>query len=362
MPERTGRRRVESLPPDNPEGLHAMNRILLITILVGLMTLPPGSSAPARDALSDRIGRLVENDSITVLVTDSGLGGLSVCADIEARARRSGLYRQIRIIFANALPESNRGYNKMKTTAEKVKVFDDALEGMTRCCSPDVILVACNTLSVLIPQTRFVAADPLPVVGIVEAGVDMLYERLSAEPNSTAIIFGTETTIGAGTHRSLLMERGIDSVRLVSQACPNLAGEIEADAKSDVVESAVDLFVSEALSRVTRADDMILAGLCCTHYGYVGSQFAEALKNQGVRRSVVVDPNARMSDALFPQGKLRRTDSPAIRVEVISRAVISPGEIASIGSLVETVSPATAEALKVYTLKRDLFPYTPLDQ
>jgi len=179
------------------------------------------------------------------------------------------------------------------------------------------------------------------------------------EPKSTAIIFGTETTIEAGTHRQKLIEKGIDSARLVQQACPNLAGEIEADAQSDLVRTAVDLFVSDALERMSRKDDRVLAGLCCTHYGYVATQFGESLRSQGVADAEIIDPNARMSDVLFPPGKPRRSNTPDIRVEVVSRAVIAPAEITSIGALVDPVSPATAAALRNYTLKRDLFPFDP---
>jgi len=145
----------------------------------------------------------------------------------------------------------------------------------------------------------------------------------------------------------------------VPQACPNLAGEIEADAQSDMVHTAVDLFVSDALEKLNRKDDKILAGLCCTHYGYFAGQFGESLRSQGIADAEIIDPNARMSDVLFPQGKLRRSEKPDIHVEVVSRALISPAEIASIGALVEPVSPSTAEALRNYTLKRDLFPFTP---
>ncbi len=330
-----------------------------IPVLTACMTLVPLSDSTAQESARVRIAQLAEKDSLTVLVTDSGLGGLSVCADIESRARQTGLYRQIRIIFANALPESNRGYNKMKSTAEKIRVFDAALGGMAGLYAPDAILVACNTLSVLIPQTPFIAGNAIPVLGIVETGVEMMYERLVNEPHSTAIIFGTETTIEAGTHRQLLMEMGIDSARLVPQACPNLAGEIEADAQSDLVHTAVDLFVSDALGKTSGTAGTVIAGLYCTHYGYVASQFDEALRGQGITRAEVIDPNARMGDVLFPQGKARRSEKPDIRVEVVSRALISPAEIASIGALVEPVSPSTAEALRNYTLKRDLFPFTP---
>jgi len=71
-----------------------------IPVLAALMTLVPHADSIAHDSVRARIARLAEKDSITVLVTDSGLGGLSVCADIESRARQTGLYRQIRIIFA----------------------------------------------------------------------------------------------------------------------------------------------------------------------------------------------------------------------------------------------------------------------
>ncbi len=332
------------------------------TTLAGLMMLVPISESLGRDSVRMRIGRLAERDSITVLVTDSGLGGLSVCADVESRARQTGIYRKLRIVFANALPEANRGYNRMNSTAEKVQVFDAALQGMAHWYRPDVILVACNTLSVLIPETRFAAAGSIPVLGIVETGVEMLFERLTADADATAIIFGTETTIGAGTHRRLLIEKGIDSSRLVNQACPNLAGEIEADARGDIVQSSIDMFVADALEKLPRKPGTVLAGLCCTHYGYTAPEFLRALEEQGVRQAAVVDPNTRMSDILFPEKRPRRAEKPEILVEVVSRAVITPGEISSIGALITQVSPATATALEAYTLKRDLFSCSPADR
>ncbi len=334
-----------------------MKSISLITFLAGVMALVSPPESPARDSVRVRIARLAEKDTLTVLVTDSGLGGISVCADIESRARQTGMYSQLRIIFANALPESSQGYNKMKSTAEKVRVFDAALHGMARWYKPDVILVACNTLSVLIPQTTFVDTTSVPVLGIVETGVEMLFERLSADPNSSAVIFATETTIGAGTHRKLLIEKGIDSMRLVPQACPDLAGEIEMDAGSDLVSSSIGAFVGDATLRLRTGTANVLAGLCCTHYGYVAKTFEGALRECGIEGVEIVDPNSRMGDILFPPGKLRRSEKPDIHVAVVSRAIIVPAEISSISTLVESLSPATAAALRTYTVQRDLFMY-----
>jgi glutamate racemase len=311
----------------------------------------------AQDSTRARIARLADKDSVTIIITDSGLGGLAVCADIDRRMRAEGVYLKARLVFASALPEANRGYNRMKSTAEKVEVFDSALAGMARWYSPDAILVACNTLSVLIPETRFARESSVPILGIVETGVEMLYERLRSDPASRAIIFGTETTIGAGTHRRLLMERGIDPSRLVVQACPNLAGKIEEGAASDSVRGAIDGFVAEALGRAPVTSGTTYAGLCCTHYGYSGGLFERSFRQRGIEDVVLVDPNARMGEVLFPPGAVRRTDVPDVRVEVVSRAVITPEEVISIGGLVEPVSPQTADALRAYALQRDLFSY-----
>lgn len=336
-----------------------VNRPFSVLLLAMLMVHSAHAGMPAADTIAARIARVVQRDSITVLVTDSGLGGLAVAADLDARVRATGAYRTVRIIFANALPESNRGYNRMKSTQQKVRVFNDALTGMAQRYAPDVILVACNTLSVLIPQTTFVASSPIPVLGIVETGVDMLYDRLAADPGSAAIIFGTETTIGAGTHRRKLIERGIDQARIVTQACPNLAGAIETDASGNAVAAAVRGFAAQGIAAVTTGSGRVLAGLCCTHYGYAGERFREALVANGAKDVEIIDPNTRMNDVLFPAAHVRRTDRPVCAVEVVSRAVISPEEQASIGGLVATVSPATAAALRGYLLDKELFPFDP---
>lgn len=336
-----------------------MKTLFLASLVATLMTPIVPAGLHAQDHLAARISEIVRRDSITVLVTDSGLGGLAVCADLDARVRNTGLYRSVRIIFGNALPEANRGYNRMKSVEAKVRVFDAALQGMARTFRPDVILVACNTLSVLIPQTVFADTAQIPVLGIVETGVDMLYERLTADPAAVALIFGTETTIAADTHRKLLMGRGISPSRLITQACPNLAGAIEEDADGEGVAGAIELFAADAKARVADTTAPLVAGLCCTHYGYAAERFRAALTADAGRQPVIVDPNLRMNDVLFPADKPRYAGVPVSTVEVFSRAAIAPEEIDSIGGLVGQVSPATAAALRSFTLNTELFPFDP---
>jgi glutamate racemase len=260
-------------------------------------------------------------------------------------------------VFCNALPESDHGYNRMPTAQRKAKVFSDALSGMVRAYHPDALLIACNTLSVVYPETDFACSTSVPVLGIVDIGVAMLHERLSLRPNCCAIIFGTETTIGADAHRSRLIASGIAARRLVPQACPDLAGEIESDAHGESASAAIELFTEDAVRRLPADTDTVLAGLYCTHYGYCAEQFAAAVRTQTGKPVEIVDPTRHMGVLLFSDERADQYPHTRVTVEVVTRAIISPVEVHSIGSLLERISPQTAAALRHHEVKRDLFPF-----
>ena len=50
-------------------------------------------------------------DTLSIVIADSGMGGLSICADIVngLEARRSD--RAVSLTYFNAWPEQDRGYN-----------------------------------------------------------------------------------------------------------------------------------------------------------------------------------------------------------------------------------------------------------
>lgn len=294
--------------------------------------------------------------ALRLLVTDSGLGGLAVVADLERRARASGRHREVDLRFVSALPETGQGYNKMPSAARKLEVFDAALAGMLRQESADALLVACNTLSVLIPESRVLAAAGLPVVGIVGLGVEAIAERLDADPEAAVAIFATETTLAAGAHREGLQRRGVAPDRIFEQPCPGLASRIELEGRSPGVVAEIDRFVAAASGSVGSSSTRVVAALCCTHYGYCADDFAAALVRAGRAHAEVLDPNRRMVDLYYPPG------SPAgsaerVAVRVVSRAVPLPEEIDSTARLLEALSPATAAALRAYELRRDLFEF-----
>ena len=96
-----------------------------------------------------------EHKNVTILVTDSGLGGLSVAADVAARLPESGVFENARIVFFNSLFHNRSGYNSLKSQDEKVRIFNIALKTMKKKYHPDLLLIACNTLSVLYDKTPF---------------------------------------------------------------------------------------------------------------------------------------------------------------------------------------------------------------
>jgi len=306
--------------------------------------------------MEEKLKNFFKKEEVTILVTDSGLGGLSVTAQVDSLINQYFSFKKATIIFFNAQPEDTIGYNGMKTVERKIEVFNDALESMVKWFKPDIILIACNTLSVIYDQTPFSKSKNIPpVVDIVNFGVDMLYDKLKDDSSSTAIVFGTETTIAANSHKEKLIAKGIDEHRIITTACKGLPGAIEGGSHSEKTKSLISAYSDSAIQQITNKDAKVYIGLCCTHFGYSSDIFyseSETLKNREV-----LDPNILMS--LFIINKDKKYDKCSTSVELFSRAKLSDVTIASIGELIKTSSPKTERALQNYSFKQDLFKFNP---
>ncbi len=291
-----------------------------------------------------------------ILITDSGVGGLSVCAYAERFVRTHGCSEPVRLTFANAAPENDYGYNSMPTRDEKLRTFDRFLRNVTQRFAPDAIYVACNTLSVLLPDTRYVQTAAIPVNGIVETGAALLLQELEADPRSVAMIFGTQTTIDAGTYPHILSERGIAPSRIVSQACPGLADTISEDREGTKTAAEIRRWVETALEKSQRADAPVIAYLACTHYGYRRDLFAAAFAERGIDASVV-NPNERAVDDLFarPSDGDRAAATREVEVEFVTRYAIPPTTIDALTWFLSEISPKTVAAMQHFVHLPDLF-------
>jgi glutamate racemase len=285
-----------------------------------------------------------------ILITDSGVGGLSVCAYAERFVRIHGFTEPVRLTFANAAPENDYGYNSMPSRDEKLQTFDRFLRNVTSRFAPDSIYVACNTLSVLLSDTPYFQNAKIPVKGIVETGANLLLRELEANPASIALIFGTQTTIDAGVYPRLLTERGIDSSRIISQACPGLADTISEDREGSKTRIEIRHWIDTALAKTKNTTAPILAYLACTHYGYRRDLFSAVFKEKAIH-ATIVNPNEHAIDDLFPSSG----PNHEVEVQFVTRYAIPETTIETLTWLLSDISPRTVAAMQNFEHLPDLF-------
>lgn len=291
-----------------------------------------------------------------VLITDSGVGGLSVCAYAERFVRTQGFEEPVRLTFANAAPENDYGYNSMPSRHVKLETFDRFLRNVTERYEPDMIYVACNTLSVLLPDTPYSPAAVIPVKGIVETGVDLLFRDLEREPKAVAMIFATQGTIDSGAYPRLLEARGIASQRIIGQACPGLADTISEDREGVRTRTEIERWVATAIAKMRSREVPVVAALACTHYGYRKDLFERALADAGLSARVI-NPNERAVEDIFgttAAGTKIRKDRE-VPIEFVTRYAIPEATLQALTWFLDDISPRTVAAMKNYVHVPDLF-------
>lgn len=301
----------------------------------------------------EKIEALFNKNSVLIAVLDSGLGGLSICAELERALHESPLFRKVFLIFFNIWPEQERGYNSLDSISERVRVFDQALAGV-HSYSPDLIMIACNTLSVIYERTPFSLNATIPVVDIVDFGVDLIYDGLTKKPDSQALILGTRTTISENVHQRLLMQKGVAAHRIITQACHGVATEIEKAPQGKAVAGLIEGYMREAALKIN-GRGTILAALCCTHFAYSSNIFQDKLREELAADIELLDPNTRMSDFMFSLKQPVLFPGEDIEVKVISKIVLEQMKIRSISGIISNISEKMADALVGYTYQPDLF-------
>ena len=302
--------------------------------------------------MTQKLESFFNKEDVTILITDSGMGGVSIAADIVERIKNSGIFRRARIIFFNSSFDNKSGYNKLKTNEEKVRIFNDALNSMQQNYKPDLIMIGCNTLSVIYAETSFSKQRTTPVIGIVKTGVDLILEKLSSEPQANIVIFATPTTIAKNSHKKMLIEKGVNPEKIVGISCLELADKIEEGYQSKETKTLVSQFVTYATAKLKDVNQPLIVSLNCTHYGYVLDMFKQEFEKQGVYPVAILNPNPCMSNFIFQADKLHRFGETDTAIEIISKVAIFPDVMKSISELVGKISPQTVQALKNY--KRDI--------
>lgn len=328
----------------------ALRGAVAAALLPVVMAGATASGRPAAAAVT-----LPDRAELTVAVTDSGLGGLSIMAELAARLVRDGRAERVQLVFFNALFSNDSGYNSLPTREAKLRVFDRALAALAASLRPDLIVIGCNTLSVLYPDTVFAGETRVPVAGIIDPGVALFRRELARRPDAALLLFGTETTIGEDTHRTALLRTGIAGSRLVPKACPELAAYIENNWQGEDTELMIASVAGDAVGALAVPKPPVFVGLACSHYGYASAFWPRAVGDAGVTVLGVLDPNRELVDSLCPPGGRRRYASTEVTARVVSMVELAPAKRAALGTWLQRISPVVAAALANYELRPDLF-------
>lgn len=167
---------------------------------------------------------IFEKENITILVTDSGVGGISIANDLYYFFDENNYYRNVNIVYANCRNGKN-GYNAIEDVNMKIKMFSDKLFELDKILNPDIIFIACNTLSVLLNKTQFYANNTKPIIDICDISLKLMSDSLKRYDG--LFVLGTKTTIGENYYKNNLIDMGFDKNNIINQLCPNLAKYIQ---------------------------------------------------------------------------------------------------------------------------------------
>ncbi|MCL4846282.1 MAG: aspartate/glutamate racemase family protein [Acidobacteria bacterium] len=289
-----------------------------------------------------------------LVITDSGLGGLSICAGIERTLREAPSRPAVRITYVNAWPEEGRGYNDLSDMASRARAFDRALAAMD-ALRPDLILIACNTLSIVYELTVHRARAAVPVEGIVDAGVDLFAAALTGSPDAALVLLGTKTTVASGVHRSRLVERGIAAARVGAASCHGLATAIERGPASDAT-AALIAACARGAAAAGPPGEPLYAALCCTHYGLVADRLVAGLREAVDRRVEALDPNRSLVEAVTQRilGGAHAGQG-TLQLEMLSKVEVPREMRKDFATVIAPLSAPTASALEACTHVPDLF-------
>lgn len=221
-------------------------------------------------------------------VFDSGIGGLSVHHALVARLPSADF---VYLADQAMTPYGGRMGEEIVdlTRAGCERLFE------TGC---DLVILACNTAASValrrlqqtwLPGYRRALGRPVNVVGIIvptiEAATGVPWEHEAMRPDDryggdkveqldVLGIFSTPATAKSRVYEIEIDKRRQD-VAVFSEACPNLAHDIEADAPEAALREAIEGHVTALTRRIGRPPDRAILG--CTHYEITAGLFRAAL-------------------------------------------------------------------------------------
>jgi glutamate racemase len=196
-----------------------------------------------------------------ILLFDSGVGGLSVLAELRA------VLPDAPIIYA----ADNAGLPYgAKTEAQIAARVAGLLGRMTERFRPRLVCIACNTASTIaLGMVREVLE--VPIVGTVPA----IKPAAALTQSGTIGLLGTEATIRQGYVDRLEAEFATGK-RLLRHGAPELVEAAEAKLRGESVDAGVFARAAAGLRGQPGGQAIDTVVLACTHFPLVAAELAEA--------------------------------------------------------------------------------------
>jgi glutamate racemase len=190
----------------------------------------------------------------TILVFDSGLGGLTVLREIVA-ARPDGHY----VYVADDAFFPYGHHSEPEIIARVVPLVGELIE----VHAPDLVVIACNTASTLV-MSHLRTAYHVPFVGTVPA----IKPACARSTTKRVSVLGTKGTVQREYTRALIRDfaQGCEVTLVGSPELASLAESALSGSEVDDAAIAAELapcFVGDDADEATRTDTIVLA---CTHY------------------------------------------------------------------------------------------------
>ncbi|MFM5931808.1 MAG: glutamate racemase [Novosphingobium sp.] len=203
----------------------------------------------------------IPDPSAPILLFDSGVGGLSVLAEVRKELPDAPI---IYVADLAGLPYGE------KSEAEIAARVCGLLGRLSERLAPRLICIACNTASTIaLGMVRDVLE--VPVVGTVPA------IKPAALATRTGVIglLGTKATIRQPYVDRLQSEFASDKI-LLRHGAPELVGAAEAVLRGETVDAAVFERAADGIRQQENGDRVDTVVLACTHFPLVSAQLAQA--------------------------------------------------------------------------------------
>jgi glutamate racemase len=278
-----------------------------------------------------------------IIVCDSGLGGLNIAAGFFAASAADK--EKCEVVYFNAYPSPECGFNKLDSERAQEELFKEVLEGMKKF-SPDLCLIACNTLSIIYERLKRWYTPAFAVTGIIDAAVAGMKEKLLAHPESSLLILGTKSTVESGVYARRLTDSGIDPRRIKGLGCPGLATLLESDPGAEAVAQEIAAYAEKAVKLFDTPPQKLFCALCCTHFGFASGIWEREFALNFANFAALIDPN-----------KLLVPDFSAVSFEYCAKIDFFPGARESMSRYFAAVSPVIAGTLQRAVHDSELFKF-----